>query len=106
MRDSSLDKLTVKELKELRLKVDYAISTRHNDERNALREQFRALAEQAGFTLTEVVGGGGRGSKGRSASAKFANPVDPEETWSGRGRQPRWLSAKLRSGASLDDFRL
>jgi DNA-binding protein H-NS len=37
---------------------------------------------------------------------KYKNPERPSETWAGRGRQPRWLSAQLRSGKKLDDFRI
>jgi DNA-binding protein H-NS len=37
---------------------------------------------------------------------KYQNPKNPTETWSGRGRQPRWLSPQLRSGKKLDDFRI
>lgn len=37
---------------------------------------------------------------------KFRNPAAPFETWAGRGKQPRWLTAKLRSGKKLDDFRI
>ena len=32
------------------------------------------------------------------------NPADPSETWSGRGKTPRWLSKLLTSGKKLDDF--
>lgn len=35
---------------------------------------------------------------------KYQNPAEPTETWSGRGRQPRWVSAQLASGKTLDDF--
>lgn len=35
---------------------------------------------------------------------KYCNPSIPTETWSGRGKQPRWLVAALRSGSKLDDF--
>lgn len=35
---------------------------------------------------------------------KYRNPKNPAETWSGRGRQPRWLRPQLRSGRDLDDF--
>jgi len=28
------------------------------------------------------------------------------ETWTGRGKQPRWLSAALESGKKLEDFRI
>ena len=35
---------------------------------------------------------------------KYQNPNDPSETWSGRGKQPRWLVAELQSGEQLDNF--
>jgi len=35
---------------------------------------------------------------------KYRNPRQPSETWSGRGKQPRWLRAQLRPGKKLDDF--
>jgi DNA-binding protein H-NS len=35
---------------------------------------------------------------------KYCNPSAPTETWSGRGKQPRWLVAALLSGSKLDDF--
>jgi len=35
---------------------------------------------------------------------KYYNPSAPTETWSGRGKQPRWLVAALRSGHKLEDF--
>jgi DNA-binding protein H-NS len=37
---------------------------------------------------------------------KYRNPTRPSETWAGRGKQPRWLTAQLRSGKKLDDFRI
>jgi DNA-binding protein H-NS len=37
---------------------------------------------------------------------KYRNPKNPAETWAGRGKQPRWLTALLRSGKKLDDFRI
>lgn len=37
---------------------------------------------------------------------KFCNPSAPEETWSGRGKQPRWLVAALQSGHRLEEFRI
>lgn len=37
---------------------------------------------------------------------KYRNSQSPSETWSGRGKQPRWLSAALRAGHRLEDFRI
>jgi DNA-binding protein H-NS len=35
---------------------------------------------------------------------KYQNPAEPSETWSGRGKQPKWISAQLKSGKKLDDL--
>jgi DNA-binding protein H-NS len=35
---------------------------------------------------------------------KYRNPKNLAETWSGRGKQPRWLTVELRSGAKLESF--
>ena len=37
---------------------------------------------------------------------KYRNPARPSETWAGRGKQPRWLTAQLKSGKRLEDFRI
>ena len=35
---------------------------------------------------------------------KYRNPERPSETWSGRGKQPRWVGTQLRSGVKVDDL--
>lgn len=35
---------------------------------------------------------------------KYCNPKNPAETWSGRGRLPRWLRPQLQGDRKLDDF--
>ena len=37
---------------------------------------------------------------------KYRNPDRPSETWAGRGKTPRWLTAQLESGRRIDDFRI
>jgi DNA-binding protein H-NS len=37
---------------------------------------------------------------------KYRNPQPPHETWSGRGRQPRWVTEMIDAGKSLDDLRI
>ena len=39
-------------------------------------------------------------------SPRFRNPEQPSETWAGRGKQPQWLTAQLRSGKRIEDFRI
>ena len=35
---------------------------------------------------------------------KYRNPERPFETWSARGKQPRWVSAQLGSGKKVDEL--
>jgi DNA-binding protein H-NS len=37
---------------------------------------------------------------------KFRNPFEPFETWSGRGKKPRWVTKLLKSGRKMDDIRI
>ncbi len=41
--------------------------------------------------------------KGRAVKPRYSNP-ETGETWTGRGKQPAWLVAKIAEGASIDDF--
>ena len=35
---------------------------------------------------------------------KFANPDEPSQVWSGRGKRPHWVTEKLASGLALEDL--
>src|ERR1700730_5829248 len=37
---------------------------------------------------------------------KYQNPSEPAETWSGRGKQPRWLVSALKAGGKIEDFKM
>lgn len=45
-----------------------------------------------------------RGGKGRPVAVKFRD--DEGNTWTGRGSQPRWLTAHLKAGRKADEFRV
>jgi DNA-binding protein H-NS len=47
-----------------------------------------------------------RGALTRRVIPKYSNPAKPSETWAGRGKKPRWLTAQLKSGKQIDDFRI
>src|SRR5882762_2476889 len=37
---------------------------------------------------------------------KYQNPAVPSETWSGRGKQPRWVVSALKAGKAIEDFEI
>ena len=97
-----LDRMSLRELQELELKVRKAKAGAQDRSRADLRKKIETMVADAGFRLSDIFSG--RGGKGRTVAAKYANPDDPSETWTGRGRKPRWLNAKLQEGAKLDKF--
>jgi DNA-binding protein H-NS len=86
-----------------------------------VRAQLSKLAKANGYTLEEVAGVAaptrGRATKASKAAPakkavrklgkvapKYRNPANPKETWTGRGKQPRWLAAHTSKGKKLEDF--
>lgn len=70
-----------------------------------LREKINALVKAEGFGLDEVFGRGGARKGGRSkVKPKYRNPADGSQTWSGRGKRPRWFSAALSAGKKEKDL--
>ena len=68
-----------------------------------VREKLAALAKSEGFTIEELFGVRRRKTR-RPAKAKYRNPADHAQTWSGRGKRPRWFSAALKAGKKEKDL--
>lgn len=101
MATVNVDKMSLKELIDLEAKVQKAISAARDRERTQVKHAIAAMAEKRGFSVSELFGGRGRG---KSTAAKYVNPDNRLETWTGRGRKPNWLVAKLKKGADIADF--
>ncbi len=107
----NLDSLSFDELIDLREKLEDAINARKNTEADALLTLFQQRAEAIGVSLEELVGK--MGKKGRakraktSQGAKYANPSNRAETWTGKGRKPQWfIDATTKHGKSAEDLLL
>jgi len=97
----NLDKMSLKEMRDLQDKLARAIVTARERERTEVKQKVEAMVQGAGFNMNELFSGRGRA---KSTVAKYANPDDRTETWTGRGRKPNWLNQKLQKGAKIDDF--
>jgi DNA-binding protein H-NS len=98
MRNGQLDKMSLKELLGLDAKVKAAIQEKRVSERHEMRAIMEEMARASGFSVGELFGRGKAKSKG---VAKFRNPKDPTQTWTGRGRRPNWMVA---AGGDLKRF--
>ncbi|MGL5009886.1 MAG: H-NS family nucleoid-associated regulatory protein [Paracoccaceae bacterium] len=98
-----LNDMSLKELKDLQSRVNKAISTFEDRKKKEALAEIEEIARAKGFSLSELTGMGGP-KKRAPATAKYANPADPSDTWSGRGRKPRWFEAALKSGKTIADL--
>ena len=87
-----------------------------------VRKKVAALAQNEGYTIAELFDGAApaakrapkaTGTATKPAKArktlgkvapKYRNPDNADETWTGRGKQPRWLAALTGQGRAVDEF--
>jgi DNA-binding protein H-NS len=100
----NVDRMSLREINDLEAKLAKAKSQAREKARIELKEKIEKLVDGSGFTVGELFGFAARG-KGRGKSvARYANPDNRSDTWTGRGRKPNWLVAKLKKGANMEDF--
>lgn len=99
----NLNNYSLKELKDLQSQVVKAISSFEDRKKKAALAELEEVARSKGFTLAELTGVSVV-RKRAPATAKYANPADKSDTWSGRGRKPRWFSEALAKGKKPEDL--
>lgn len=98
-----LNSMSLKELKDLQVQVAKAIASYEDRKKKEALAELEEKARAMGFSLAELTGTAAP-RKRAPASAKYANPVDASDTWSGRGRKPRWFADALKAGKRPEDM--
>ncbi len=99
----NLEKMSLPDLIELQKNLGPAIKKKQKKEKNSVRKQMEELAKKSGFTFDEVVSTA-KPKKVSKVKPKYVNPNDADQTWTGRGRRPKWVEAALNDGKSLKDL--
>ena len=111
MKKIDLEAMSIDDLWSLHEKISGILSARITSEKRELEKRLAVLNRGAGG----FEGGDGPESYNANGKArrkyprvfpKYRNPQTPSETWSGRGKQPRWLVAAIKTGRKIDDFRI
>ena len=104
-RPSNLEKMSYAELAEMERRIERLKAQKQDEERAAVREKITAVAKEHGFDIRELLDGRRRGRGKGSVAVKYRDPSNPENTWTGRGRMPRWMAAATKGGrARKEDF--
>src|ERR1700733_7642121 len=110
------DKLSVRTSFWRPIMKDQELAMKSADELWALYEKIRVILprkldaekHQLERRLVKLTGRVEKEAKARrpypKVQPKYHNPERPSETWSGRGKQPHWVGAQLKSGTKVDEL--
>src|ERR1700712_5512283 len=97
----NLDAMSVDEMWQLHEEISQVLSVRLTSEKRELEKRLTQLRreKESGQPDTGNVKSSNNGFRERRkyprVVPKYRNPEEPLETWSGRGKRPRWLAAAL-----------
>ena len=94
MKHRELERLSIDDLWSLHSEIATILEDKLQQEKRRLSERLERLQVPTGRRPYPPV------------NPKYYNPEQPSETWSGRGRQPRWLVEQLKHGRQVEDFRI
>lgn len=96
---------SVEQLEQFIVDINKEIQRQKSQKRKSLMSDLERLARDAGISLDELLDHSSTTRKAPKAkgsvAAKYRNPNDPSQTWTGRGRQPLWVAALLAEGRTL-----
>ncbi len=84
--------------------AEKALKEKQTRKRKEVIAQIKDLADSIGVVVEireESVTSSRKGSK---VAAKYRNPDNPSQTWTGRGVAPKWMQALINSGRDKSEF--
>jgi DNA-binding protein H-NS len=103
----NFDGMSVDELWQLHEELSQVLSVRLTSEKRELEKRLAQLRREKEMRQSETADARSAPRERRKyprVFPKYRNPEEPSETWSGRGKQPRWLTAALKTGHKIEEF--
>ena len=97
-----LDQYTNVELAAMIPAIQKKMKQNEKAEKEALRKKIAALVAEGGYTVEDIMSGVKVKAK-RPVKPKYQNPEDGQ-TWSGRGRKPKWVQEIVDNGGNIEDY--
>ena len=98
MTSIDLEPLNIDQLAELLTKAHAEMASREKENRKELRAELERRVTAEGYKLADIFpelrAGASSGAR-RKRPAKYRDPQNPDQIWSGIGRTPKWVQAIL-----------
>ena len=105
MATVKLDKLSIIELRELATAIDRELGQREREEVKKTAQQMKELAASLGMSVDEILGYGKK-INGKKSPPKYQHPENPQQTWTGKGRQPEWFKELVTQGRTFEELKI
>jgi DNA-binding protein H-NS len=110
MKKTDFEAMSFDELWSLHEQISQILSVRITSEKRELERRLAVLSRgrdliEGKDTAQPHNSNGKARRKYPRVLPKYRNP-QTSETWSGRGKQPRWLVAAIKTGRKIEDFEI
>lgn len=103
----NLDKLSIQELKDVLTNAEKQIQFRKKTELKSVRKQVKDIIKDNGYTPADIFPALKASTKPTTkVPPKYRNPKDKEQTWTGRGRKPKWVEEFLLKGKEMSSIEI
>ncbi|HEX4869513.1 MAG TPA: H-NS histone family protein [Moraxellaceae bacterium] len=106
----NLDNLSIEELEHVIAEARERIEHKREEAVARARADIERIAASTGYSVQDLLGLGKTRPRAaaprKSVAEKYRNPRDPSQSWSGRGKRPRWLQEQLDQGGKLEQFQV
>lgn len=104
MRIDELKELPADQLQELVATAQKLLGKHEEERRKNAIKQIYEIADAANLRVEIKDRDDKTPAKKAKGAVKYRNPEDPQQTWTGRGKRPRWLVDSLAAGRRLEEF--
>jgi DNA-binding protein H-NS len=103
---TNLDEMTLADLIEHQKEVAVMIKQRQKTEKAILVKKLEEISKEHGFDLNDILEVRMPKMSKKKAPVKYRDTINQMQTWTGKGRKPKWLVEALASGQVLEEMRV
>lgn len=103
---TDFNNLSETEIQALIDNAEKALKEKQSSKRKEVIAKIKELAASIGVTVELVEGDKKVERKTGKVAAKYRNPADASQTWTGRGLAPKWMQDLLAAGRNKSEFEI
>lgn len=93
-----LTEYSINDLKQLIADANKEIERQQKNQVRDIRQQMERLADELGMTPEQILSFSKRKTNAPIGDPKYCNPADTTQTWTGRGKRPKWFNEEIEKG--------